>query len=56
MKTQAPSATNSLADARAMPDVAPVITATFPSSFFITIFSMGKGHCIGLECGDPSPL
>src|SRR4029450_1593492 len=32
MKTCAPSATKSLAAANAIPDVAPVMTATFPSS------------------------
>ena len=33
MKTYAPSLTKSLAVARAMPEVAAVMTATFPSSF-----------------------
>src|SRR5579859_7295097 len=35
MNTWAPSATNSLAVASAIPDVAPVITATLPSSLGI---------------------
>ena len=37
MKTYAPSATNSFAVASAIPDVAPVMTATFPSSFPIAV-------------------
>ena len=35
--TLAPSATNSLADARPMPEPAPVITATLPSRRFIVL-------------------
>jgi hypothetical protein len=36
MKTWAPSSTNNLAPASAIPLVAPVITATLPSSFPMT--------------------
>src|SRR5271156_6855799 len=36
MNTYAPSSTNSLADASAIPEVAPVITATFPSNLPIS--------------------
>ena len=36
MNTKAPSSTNSLADAGAIPEVAPVITATLPSNLPMT--------------------
>ena len=37
MKTQVPSSTNSFAVASAMPEVAAVMTATFPCSFPMTL-------------------
>jgi hypothetical protein len=39
MYTSAPSATNNLAVANAIPDVAPVITATLPSSLGMLSFA-----------------
>src|SRR5260370_14317171 len=49
MKTYAPSSTKSFAVASAMPEVAAVMTATFPSSFPITVL---LSYLVG--CGRPA--
>src|SRR5260221_1088443 len=46
MKTYAPSSTKSLAVASAMPEVAAVMTATFPSSFPITVLLSLWTECL----------
>jgi hypothetical protein len=50
MNTWAPSATNNLAVANAIPDVAPVITATLPSSLgMVTVAFLSATRPIGVR-------
>jgi hypothetical protein len=50
MTTSAPSATNNLAVANAIPDVAPVITATLPSSLgMVTVAFLSAARPIGVR-------
>jgi hypothetical protein len=42
MNTKAPSRTKSFAVANPMPEVPPVMTATFPANFFIIWYPLGS--------------